>query len=108
MPELPVDLTRTTPQPPTDTASLPLLMPVDQAAWALGLSPASVWRLCQQNRLRTVKLGRSTRVPRASVEALLRDLDAGHPLTIRTRTPEERRRAAERRAAARAADERGA
>jgi excisionase family DNA binding protein len=83
-------------------ADKPPLLTVREAAWCLGLSPASVWRLIAQKRLKVHRLGRATRVNRSSVEALLAALDAGEELTIRERTTP-----AERRAGARAADEKG-
>lgn len=43
-----------------------------EVANLIGMSERSVWELCNRGELRSVKLGRSVRIPRDAVNELLR------------------------------------
>jgi excisionase family DNA binding protein len=49
----------------------PLLWTVEETAVGLSVSRRSVWRLIALNKLEVIRLGRSVRVKRSSVDALL-------------------------------------
>jgi excisionase family DNA binding protein len=51
-----------------------LLLRVDEAAAALGVSRASMYRLLAAGRLRAVRVGRSTRIPAAELERFVAGL----------------------------------
>jgi excisionase family DNA binding protein len=61
--------------PQTATPS-PLLLTVVEVGHLIGQSRASVYKLIRAGRLPTVKIGGSTRVPRAGVEQLVAELIA--------------------------------
>jgi excisionase family DNA binding protein len=85
---------------PIDPAALLLTIP--ETSRLLHLQQASIYRLLKDGRLRGLKLGRTRRVLRSSVEALIADgAEGGEPTPIRTTSREERMRDAQRRAARR-------
>ena len=49
----------------------PMAMSPQDAARAIGISRSSLYRLIQQGRVRTVKLGRRTLVPTSELSALI-------------------------------------
>lgn len=57
--------------PRTELATLDPLLTVPQVAAYLGWSPATVYSLANKRRIPYVKVGRSLRFRRSSIEALL-------------------------------------
>jgi excisionase family DNA binding protein len=49
----------------------PLLYRLDEAAHALGLSPRTVWQLIADGKLTAVRIGRSLRIDRRDLVALI-------------------------------------
>lgn len=63
------------PKPPSDVNKLDeakLAYTMAELARALGVSGKTIYNLIQSKKLRSIKLGRSVRIPRESVTALLR------------------------------------
>lgn len=56
---------------PLDPAQPKLAYTPDEAAKATGLGKTTIYRLLKEGRLKRVKVGRSTIIPRSSLLALL-------------------------------------
>ena len=54
-----------------------LLLRLDEAARALGVSRATLYRLIAAGRLRAVRVGRATRIPARELERFVRELEGG-------------------------------
>ena len=63
----------------TDTTALPLLLTAETAARLLSVSVRTVWRMCDDGSLETVKIGSKRLIRTQSVEVF-----AGSTLTLRT------------------------
>lgn len=62
--------------PDTNSSSVPLLLLTpEQAADALGLGRSRVYELMRDRRLRSVKVGRSRRIPYTSLLQFVADLE---------------------------------
>ena len=53
-----------------------LLLRVEEAAAMVGLSRATLYELVRAGSIRAVKVGRSTRIPRAALEEWVRRLES--------------------------------
>ncbi len=51
-----------------------LLVPVNEAAELLGLGRTRTWMLAREGRLRVVRIGRRTLIPREELERFVREL----------------------------------
>ncbi len=52
-----------------------LLVPVREAAELLGIGRTRTWQLIYEGRLRAVRIGRRTLMPRAEPERFIRELE---------------------------------
>lgn len=52
-----------------------LLVPVPEAAHALGIGRTRTWQLVYQGRLKAVRIGRRTLIPRSELERFVRELE---------------------------------
>jgi len=51
-----------------------LLVPVPEAAQLLGIGRTRTWQLIYEGRLKAVRIGRRTLIPRAELERFVREL----------------------------------
>jgi excisionase family DNA binding protein len=52
-----------------------LLVPVPEAAALLGIGRTRAWQLIYEGRLRAVRIGRRTLIPRTELERFVRELE---------------------------------
>jgi excisionase family DNA binding protein len=52
-----------------------LLVPVPEAAQLLGIGRTKTWQLIYTRRLKAVRIGRRTLIPRAELERFVRELE---------------------------------
>lgn len=60
-------------------SELPLVLTVEEAAAALRISRGAAYEAVRTNELPHVRIGRSIRIPRAGLLALLGEVDPGEP-----------------------------
>jgi len=78
--------------PTTDSALLPLAVPVKVAAQLIGVSRSTLWVLIKQQEVETISIGRKRLVLHASLQALIENRRAKETALTRDRRAQETRR----------------
>jgi excisionase family DNA binding protein len=60
-----------------DLVQQPMLVTVDQVAKMLSIGRTAAWELIRKNQIKSVKIGRTRRVPRAAVQEYVQLLLGG-------------------------------